>query len=120
MITFSFIFLACGKPGSKIAYQYAPSSDPNVKACINQCQKMKTQCIKLASPGLENVRNIMEQDYYECQRLKASFAGPTEAAYLCEDPYAAKTANIKRCDVEYMECYARCGGEIRIIKQNVK
>jgi hypothetical protein len=95
---------ACSSAPKK---QYIEPDDPEIDACIRQCNVVKVDCRDTARERYDWCRTQYEYKRAEYQRCVAS------GGKLCFAPTPCPGLQVKACTQQYDDCFQGCGGIIR-------
>ena len=87
--------------------EYIEPDDPEIDACIRQCNVVKVQCRDRARENYDWCRRNYEYKRTEYQRCVAA------TGKFCIAPRPCPGLEVKACIVQYDDCFEGCGGIIR-------
>lgn len=100
-----------------VRYEYEPPSSESGRMCVTQCQGIREAC-------RGNEINRVQSERYSCERRSENAfrdcqrgANSPEEAKKCYRPVCNVAENYWRCDEDFRQCFAGCGGTIRKVEE---
>ena len=99
-------------------YEYIAPATESGKTCAMQCLNTKNICYSAMQAQTQNNVNYCQQQNHFNYQSCIGRAHSQDEAKKCNPngTYCSTSVNYYQCDETYRQCFATCGGTVRIYK----